>query len=288
MEWNRHANFLVMTTSPLMITLNDTRTMPQLGFGMWQMSDAEEEAATLEAFRVGYRSIDSAMIYENEKGLGEAIHKSKIARKELFITTKLWNDDQGYDSTLAAFEESMNQLDLDVLDLYLIHWPSPHRSKYVESWKALIELQKLGKVKSIGVSNFTIENLKRIIDDTGVVPAVNQIELHPRFQQKELRAFHQTHQIATESWSPLGQGKLLSDPTLQTIAKKYGKSTAQIIIRWHLDNGLIVIPKSVTPSRIRENFEVFNFKLNGDDLAQIEKLDANAGRIGPDPATAAF
>jgi 2,5-diketo-D-gluconate reductase A len=252
------------------------------------MSDAEAEAATLEAFRVGYRSIDSAMIYENEKGLGEAIHKSKIARKELFITTKLWNDDQGYDSTLAAFEESMNQLDLDVLDLYLIHWPSPHRSKYVESWKALIELQKLGKVKSIGVSNFTIENLKRIIDDTGVVPAVNQIELHPRFQQKELRAFHQTHQIATESWSPLGQGKLLSDPTLQTIAKKYGKSTAQIIIRWHLDNGLIVIPKSVTPSRIRENFEVFNFKLNGDDLAQIEKLDANAGRIGPDPATAAF
>jgi 2,5-diketo-D-gluconate reductase A len=277
-----------MTSANPMITLNDNRKIPQLGFGLWQMTDAEAETAALEAFRVGYRSMDSAMIYENEKGLGEAIHKSKIARNELFITTKLWNDDQGYDSTLAAFEESMNKLDLDVLDLYLIHWPSAHRSKYVETWKALIELQKLGKVKSIGVSNFTIENLKRIIDETGVIPAVNQIELHPRFQQKELRAFHAAHKIATESWSPLGQGKLLGDSTLKKIAQKYGKTPAQIVIRWHLENGFIVIPKSATPSRIRENFGVFDFKLNAHDLAHIEKLDASAGRIGPNPETSAF
>jgi 2,5-diketo-D-gluconate reductase A len=262
--------------------------MPQLGFGLWQVSEAEAEQATLLAFNAGYRSIDCAMIYENEAGLGRAIKKSKLSRDQLFITTKLWNDDQGYDTTLKAFDESMEKLGLDVLDLYLIHWPSGYRNAYVPTWKALIELKKQGRVKSIGVSNFTIENLNRIIDETGVVPSVNQVELHPHFQQNELRAFHAHHGIHTESWSPLGQGKILKDPTILKIAQKYTKSAAQVILRWHLDNNLIVIPKSVTPERIHENFNVFDFNLTADDLAQMAQIDSKTGRIGPDPATAQF
>ena len=220
--------------------------------------------------------------------MGRALAKTELKRDEMFITTKLWNDDQGYDKALKAFDTSMAKLGIEQLDLYLVHWPSPQRNLYSESWKALIELQKQGRVKSIGVSNFTKEHLQRIIDETGHVPAVNQIELHPSFQQKDLRAFHAKHGIVTESWSPLGQGKAISDPTIAAIAKKHGKTAAQVILRWHIENDLVVIPKSVTPSRIRENFQVFDFKLDADDLGLIDRLDSAKVRIGPDPQTAAF
>ena len=270
------------------ITLNDGSSMPQLGFGLWQVSDEQAEAAALEATRVGYRSIDSAKIYENETGLGRAVKKCELRRNELFLTTKLWNSDQGYEPALKACRESLQRLGLTYLDLYLIHWPSPHRDLYVDSWRALIQLRKEGLVRSIGVSNFTIEQLRRLLKETGELPAVNQIELHPRFQQRELRAFHKEQGIATESWSPLGQGQLLEDPMLVAIAAKHGKSVAQVIIRWNLEEGLVVIPKSVTPSRIRENFEVLNFRLDADDRSAIARLDSSTGRIGPDPLTANF
>lgn len=276
-----------MTTVPT-IALNDGRAIPQLGFGLWQVPDQEAAAAVTEAFNVGYRSIDSAKVYENEKGLGDAIRASDIGREELFITTKLWNDDQGFDNALRAFDASLERLGLDYVDLYLIHWPSPHRGLYAESWKALVRIKQEGRARSIGVSNFTPEHLTRIMEDTGEVPVLNQIELHPRFQQNELKAFHAEHNIATESWSPLGQGKLLQDATITNVAKKYGKTPAQVILRWHLDNGLITIPKSVTPSRIAENFQVFDFTLDADDLQTMASLDNRAGRIGSDPESATF
>ena len=276
-----------MTTIPT-TGLHDGRAIPQLGFGIWQVPDEGAQAAVTEAFTVGYRSIDSAKIYGNEKGLGDAIAASDLPREELFITTKLWNEDQGYDNALRAFDESLNRLGLDHVDLYLIHWPSPHRGLYRESWKALVRIKEEGRARSIGVSNFTTTHLQEIIDDTGEVPVLNQIELHPRFQQHELRAFHAKHHIATESWSPLGQGKLLQDPTLASLAEKYNKTPAQVILRWHLDNGLIAIPKSVTPSRIAENFQVFDFTLDDNDLEKIAALDDPNGRIGSNPDTATF
>lgn len=276
-----------MTTVPT-IALRDGHAIPQLGFGIWQVPDADAQAAVAEAFKVGYRSIDSAKIYENEKGLGDAIAASDIPRDELFITTKLWNDDQGFDNALRAFDASLERLRLDYVDLYLIHWPSPHRGLYAESWKALVRIKGEGRARSVGVSNFTAAHLQRILDETGEAPVLNQIELHPRFQQKGMRAFHAQHNIATESWSPLGQGKLLDDPTITNIARKYGKTPAQVVLRWHLDNGLITIPKSVTPSRIGENFQVFDFQLDPDDLEKIALLDDPAGRIGSDPDTATF
>ncbi|MES2459704.1 MAG: aldo/keto reductase [Armatimonadota bacterium] len=276
-----------MTTVPT-IALNDGQAIPQLGYGLWQVPNDEAHAAVTEALKVGYRSIDSAKIYENEKGLGDALAQSDIPRDQLFITTKLWNEDQGFDNALRAFDASLERLRLDYVDLYLIHWPSAHRGLYAESWKALVRIKEEGRARSVGVSNFTTAHLQQIIDDTGVTPALNQIELHPRFQQTELRAFHARHGIATESWSPLGQGKLLDDPTLTTIAQKYDKTPAQVVLRWHLDNGLITIPKSVTPSRIAENFQVFDFALDHDDLEKIATLDSSSGRIGSDPDTATF
>jgi 2,5-diketo-D-gluconate reductase A len=270
------------------IDLNDGHSIPQLGYGLWQVPDDVTESVTREALKVGYRSIDSAAIYGNEAGLGKTIQGGDVPREKLFITTKLWNEDQGFDNTLKAFEKSLGLLGTDYLDLYLIHWPSPHRGLYVDSWKALIRLKDEGRVKSIGVSNFTPQNLEEIIGETGVIPAVNQIELHPRFQQRELRELHLQHGITTEAWSPLGQGKSISDPVFASIAEKYGKTPAQVILRWHLDNGFIVIPKSVTPSRIAENFDVFDFKLDKADRQQIDALDDPNGRIGPDPATATF
>ncbi len=276
-----------MTTVP-MVDLNDGHAIPQLGFGVWQVPNEDAQAVVAEAFRVGYRSIDSAKIYENEKGVGDAIAASGIPRDELFITTKLWNDDQGFDNALRAFDASLERLGLDYVDLYLIHWPSPHRGLYAESWKALVRIKQEGRARSIGVSNFTTANLQRILDETGEVPVLNQIELHPRFQQKGLRAFHAEHNIETESWSPLGQGKLLDDPAIADIARKHGRTPAQVVLRWHLDNGLITIPKSATPSRIQENFQVFDFKLDQHDLEKIATLDDPAGRIGSDPDTATF
>lgn len=276
-----------MSSQPT-IKLNDGRVIPQLGLGVWQTPDDVAAPVVQTALEAGYRSVDTAAIYGNEKGVGKGLEASGVARDQVFVTTKLWNDRQGYDSALTALDKSLGRLGLDHVDLYLIHWPAPSKGLFIDSWKALIQAQKDGKAKSIGVSNFAVEHLERIIEATGVTPAVNQIELHPRFQQAQLRALHKTLGIATESWSPLGQGKLLQDPTLAAIARKHGKSAAQVVIRWHLDSGLIVIPKSVNADRIRQNIDVFDFTLDADDLAQIGKLDTAEGRIGPDPLKADF
>jgi 2,5-diketo-D-gluconate reductase A len=267
------------------IQLNDGKTIPQLGFGVWQVPNDQAASIVKTAIEAGYRSIDTAAAYNNEEGVGAGLKQAGIARDQIYVTTKLWNSEHGYSETLKAFDASMKRLGLEQLDLYLIHWPVPQRDAYVETWRAFIKLQEEGRIRSIGVSNFTISNLERIIDETGVKPVLNQIELHPRFQQKALRDFHAEHGIATEAWSPLGRGALLDDPTLAELARQYGKSPAQIVLRWHLDSGNVVIPKSATPARIRENFSVFDFKLAPDDMAKIARLDDKAGRIGPDPET---
>jgi len=270
------------------VLLNDGRSIPQLGLGVWQASNDQAAQAVRAALQAGYRHVDTAAIYDNETGVGEGIRSAGVKREEIFVTTKLWNDAQGGDSALKAFDQSLKRLKLDYVDLYLIHWPAPRKDRYVESWKTLVRLQKEGRAKSIGVSNFMPEHLDRIIAETGVTPVLNQIELHPHFQQATLRAAHAKRNIVTESWSPLGQGKLLSDPVIAAIAAKHKRTPAQVIIRWHLDSGLVVIPKSVTPSRIVENADVFGFSLDADDKARIATLDAQNGRLGPDPLTAAF
>ncbi|MFH9262688.1 aldo/keto reductase [Streptomyces sp. NPDC017546] len=266
------------------ITLNNGLDMPQLGFGVWQVPDDEAERAVATAIETGYRSIDTAAIYENETGTGKAIAASGVARDELFVTTKLWNGEQGHDRALRAFDASLDKLGLDYVDLYLIHWPVPAKDAYTETYKALEKILADGRAKAIGVSNFHPEHLKRLLAETSVVPAVNQIELHPQLQQAELRAFHADHGIATEAWSPLGQGKgLLEVPTVVAIARKHGRTPAQAVLRWHLQTGNIAIPKSVTPSRIEENLDVFGFELDTDDLAAFAALDEGK-RLGPDPA----
>ncbi len=262
------------------ISLRDGRTMPQLGFGVWQIPNDTTSNVVQEALRIGYRSIDTASIYGNEEGVGDAIRACGLPREQLFITTKLWND--RHDDAERALTESLKRLCLDYVDLYLIHWPAPKRNRYVEAWKSLAALQRQGLIRSIGVSNFTEAYLQRLIDETGIVPVVNQIELHPTFQQQAIRAFHQTHGIAIESWSPLGKGGDLDDSAIVALAERYGKTPAQIVLRWHLDSGLIVIPKSVTPHRIQENFSVFDFSLTPDDMAAIRKIDSGQ-RTGFDP-----
>mgnify|MGYP003365107252 FL=1 len=263
------------------IPLNDGTTMPQLGLGVWRTPADETADIVRYATDAGYLAVDTAAIYKNEEGVGDGL----ADRPGIYVTTKLWNDDQGYDTTVRAFETSLRKLRREVLDLYLIHWPRAAEGRFVETWKAMVALQKDGRVRSIGVSNFRAEDLDRVIAATGVVPAVNQIELHPRFQQRALRAFHEKHGIRTESWSPLGQGQVLEDPVIAEIGRKYGKTPAQVVIRWHLDSGLIVIPKSVTPKRIVENISVFDFALDAEDMRRIAGLDRADGRIGPDPAT---
>ena len=269
------------------IEFNDGKTIPQIGLGVWQTPNAEAAPAVRKALEVGYRHVDTAAIYENEEGVGEGIRQSGVARRDIFLTTKLWNDRQSHDAALKAFDESLKRLGTDYVDLFLIHWPSPHRGTYVEAWKALVELKKQGRARSIGVSNFAEEHLERIIGEAGETPVLNQIELHPDFQQKALRAVHERLGMRTQSWSPLGQGKLLANPDIAKVAQHLGKSPAQVIIRWHLDNGLIVIPKSVTPSRIEENFKVFDFTLDADAKAVLDALDGD-NRVGPDPMTAKF
>ncbi len=275
-------------TDQLFITLNDGARIPQVGLGVWQTPNEEAAPAVKAALDAGYRHVDTAAVYENEEGVGEGIRQSGLSRSDIFLTTKLWNNDQGYEQTLKAFEASLKRLGTDYVDLYLIHWPSAHRGLFVDTWKALVKLKEEGRAKSIGVSNFYPEHIEKIVAETGVTPVINQIELHPDFQQRETRAFHEKHKIATQSWSPLGQGKLLGHPVIAEIAQKLGRTPAQVIIRWHIDNGLVVIPKSVTPSRIVENFKVFDFQLSPEDLQKLNGLDDAGARIGPDPKTASF
>ncbi|MFF1356769.1 aldo/keto reductase [Streptomyces sp. NPDC058297] len=267
------------------IILNNGVEMPQLGFGVWQVPDAEAETAVATALEAGYRSIDTAAIYGNEEGTGKAIASSGIARDKLFVTTKLWNADQGYDATLRAFDASLDKLGLDYLDLYLIHWPLPSKDSYVDTYKAFEKIYADGRAKAIGVSNFLPEHLERLLGETSIIPAVNQIELHPHLQQRAAREFHAEQGIATEAWSPLGQGKgLLEVPAIVAIAQKHGRTPAQIVLRWHVQLGNVVIPKSVTPSRIVENIDVFDFELDVEDIAAISALNEDR-RLGPDPAT---
>ncbi|CAM3485746.1 MULTISPECIES: aldo/keto reductase [Paenibacillus] len=267
----------VFTDGP---TLNDGVKMPWLGLGVWKTKEGEEVIQSVKsAIAAGYRMIDTAAIYGNEEGVGQAIRESGVSRDELFITTKVWNDDQGYEKTLQAFETSRKKLGLEVVDLYLVHWPG--RDKYLETWKALIHLQKEGLVRSIGVSNFQIRHLKHIIEETGVVPVVNQVELHPLLSQKELLAYARENNIVLEAWSPLMQGNL-DHPVLAQIAEKYGKTTAQVILRWDIQNGVIVIPKSIKEHRIRENANIFDFELSSEDMAAIDGLNENK-RFGSNP-----
>lgn len=272
-----------MTDTQPRLKLNSGIEAPQLGFGVWQIDDATAADAVAKALQVGYRSVDTAAIYKNEKGVGEGIRRAGLPRNELFLTTKLWNADQGFDATLKAFDASLAKLGQDYVDLYLIHWPVPKGDRYVDTFKAFIRLRDEGRIKSIGVSNFQPAHLDRLAAETGVVPAVNQIELHPDFAQRDVVAYHKAKGIVTESWSPLGQGgDLLKDPVLVAIAKATGKTPAQVVLRWHLQEGHMVIPKSQTPSRIAENFDVFGFELSADQLKQIDGLDAG-NRIGPHP-----
>ncbi|MEO7126022.1 MAG: aldo/keto reductase [Nakamurella sp.] len=266
------------------ITFSTGATMPQLGFGVWQVADDEAEAVVAEALKVGYRSIDTAQMYRNESGVGRALAASDVDRADVFLTTKLDNDAHGYDEAQRAFDESLKRLHTDYVDLFLIHWPLPAADRYVETWRALNEIRRSGRAKSIGVSNFTAEHLQRLIDDTGVAPVIDQIELHPYFQQRDMRSFNSQHGIATEAWSPLGQGgDVLTDPVIVGIAARLDVSPAQVVIAWHLAIGNVVIPKSVTPSRIAENFAAADVSLTAADLAAIEALDRATGRIGPDP-----
>lgn len=272
------------------ITLNNGVTMPQLGLGVWQAkSGTEVEQAVTAAIDSGYRLIDTAAVYGNEEGVGRAIAASNVPREELFITTKLWNADQGYNTTLEAFEKSLARLGLDYVDLYLIHWPVPAKDKYIDTWRALEKLYSDGKVRAIGVSNFTVEYLDRLLNETTIVPVVNQIELHPRLTQERLRTFCARNNIVIESYSPLGGtgGDLLDDATLKSLADKYHKSPAQIVLRWHIQHNLIVIPKSVTPKRIQQNIDIFDFELTDEDMSLVDQLNSDA-RIGSDPETANF
>ncbi|GAB1338809.1 aldo/keto reductase [Streptomyces sp. E-15] len=266
------------------IILNNGVEMPQLGYGVWQVPDDEAERAVATALEAGYRSIDTAAIYGNEEGTGKAIAASGLPREDVFVTTKLWNSEQGYDSTLRAFDASLEKLGLDYVDLYLIHWPLPSRGKATETYKAFEKLHSEGRARAIGVSNFLPEQLRQLIEETSVIPAVNQIELHPHLQQRATREYHAEQGIATEAWSPLGQGKgLLEVPAIVAIAQKHGRTPAQVVLRWHIQLGNIVIPKSVTPSRIKENIEVFDFSLDDEDLGAISALNEDR-RLGPDPA----
>jgi 2,5-diketo-D-gluconate reductase A len=265
------------------IRLSDGASIPQIGLGVWQVDNGEAPKVVLSAIQAGYRSIDTAAIYGNEEGVGIGIRDAAVPRDQLFITTKLWNDRHGAKNALKALDESLQRLRLEQVDLYLIHWPTPRANLYVETWKALAEIKNSGRAKSVGVSNFKVPHLERLIGETGIVPSINQIELHPRFQQKAQREFHARHNIVTESWSPLGQGRVMKDPLIAGIAAKHGRTPAQVTLRWHIQNGLVAIPKSVTPARIVENFKVFDFELTNDDMAKIATLDNARGRVGPDP-----
>lgn len=269
------------------ITLNSGFEIPQLGFGVFLVPPAEAETAVTAALEAGYRHIDTAAIYRNEEGVGAAIAKSGIPREELFITTKLWNDRQGGDEPKAAIAESLEKLGLDYVDLYLTHWPAPERGTYVNAWRKLVEIRDAGQARSIGVSNHLVEHLEEIVAETGVTPAVNQIELHPAYQQREITQWAADHGVAIESWGPLGQGKydLFGEKAVADAAAAHGKTPAQVVIRWHLEKGFIVFPKSVRPERMAENIDVFDFELTDAEVAAIDALDPldGSGRVGAHP-----
>nr|WP_063573548.1 aldo/keto reductase [Luteibacter rhizovicinus] len=272
-----------MTSSVPVLDLNDGNKAPQLGFGVFQIPDGETADAVASALAAGYRSLDTAAIYKNEAGVRQGIERSGVARGDIFLTTKLWNAEQGFDRTLKAFDSSLNKLGTDYVDMYLIHWPTPKRDLYVDTWKAFIRLRDEGRIRSIGVSNFQPVHLERLVKETGVVPVVNQIELHPDFAQRDVVAANTKLKIITESWSPLGQGgDLLKNDALVAIGKKHGKTPAQVVIRWHVQLGHMVIPKSVTPERIKANIDVFDFELSADEMKAIDGLDAG-NRMGPHP-----
>jgi diketogulonate reductase-like aldo/keto reductase len=275
---------MASTQSVPKLRMRDGEEIPQLGFGVFQVPPAETEEAVILALNAGYRHLDTAAAYRNEGAVGQAIRASGVDRGEIFVTTKCWNEDQGHEQAKRACHASRERLELEHIDLYLIHWPVPAHDRYVETWKAFIELQQEGLVRSIGVSNFQQEHLERIVSETGVTPAVNQIELHPHLQQQGLRREHEELGILTEAWSPLAQGAVLDDPTIIEIAEHHAKTPAQVVIRWHVQLGNVVIPKSVTPSRIEENFDVFDFELASEEMDAIKGLDQGR-RTGPDPDT---
>jgi 2,5-diketo-D-gluconate reductase A len=275
---------MTQATSIPAVTLHDGVEIPQLGFGVFQVPPEKTQDAVEEALETGYRHIDTAAAYRNERGVGAALAASGIPREEIFVTTKLWNSAQGYESTLGAFEKSRERLGLDHVDLYLIHWPVPSEGRALDTWRAFEKIHAEGGSRTIGVSNFRVEDLEMLEREAQVLPTVNQIELHPHFPQAELRAWHAEHGIATESWSPLAQGDLLANETIAAVAARHDRTPAQAILRWHLQLGNVVIPKSVTPKRIRENFALFDFELSDDDMTEIAALDVGQ-RIGPDPST---
>jgi len=270
-----------MVFAPL-VEMNDGRSIPVIGFGVWQVPDDVVIDATVKALEVGYRHIDTAYLYHNERGVGEALRRSELDRDHVFVTTKVWNTDHGYDQTLRAFDKSTGLLGIDEVDLYLIHWPTPARDVYLDSWRALIRLREEGRARSIGVSNFHDAHLRKIIDETGVIPAINQIELHPWLPQTELRDIDTRLGIKTEAWSPLGSGRLIDDPVIAEVSAKHGKSPAQVMVRWSIQLGNIVLPKSVTPERIEQNIDVFDFQLDDADMAAIATLESGR-RTGPNP-----
>jgi len=270
-----------MTSIP-QVTLNDGSSIPQLGFGVYKIPEAETVDAVLAALDAGYRHIDTAAFYENERGVGEGVRRSGLDRDDVYVTTKVWWTENGYDSTLRSFDASLERLGFDTVDLFLIHWPAPKHDKYVDTWRALERIREEGRARSIGVANFHTHHLDRLAAESDVVPAVNQVELHPWLPQEEVRRYDREHGIVTEAWSPLARGRVLGDPTLDGLARKHGVTPAQVVIRWQLQLGNVVIPKSSTPARIRENLDVFGFALDADDLAAIAALETGE-RTGKDP-----
>ncbi|NYJ30474.1 aldo/keto reductase [Galbitalea soli] len=264
------------------LRLSDGHSIPQLGLGVYKVADAHATELVAGAIELGYRHLDTATLYDNERGVGEGMRASGVDRSELFLTTKLWNDDHGYDRALRAFDRSLELLGLDYVDLYLIHWPCPAQDRYVESWRALLRLRDEGRVRSVGVSNFAIPHLERIIAETGEAPVINQVELHPWLPQSAVRAFDRSQGILTESWSPLARGRVLDDPVIGAIAERLGRSPAQVVVRWHLQAGVVVIPKSNSLARVAENARVFDFELSDDDLSRIAALESGE-RTGKDP-----
>ncbi|MEU8635754.1 aldo/keto reductase [Amycolatopsis sp. NPDC048633] len=266
------------------VELNNGVRIPQFGFGVFQIPPEETAQAVRSALEAGYRHLDTAQLYRNEEGVGAGVAESGIPREDVFVTTKLANDAHGHDNAITALEGSLRRLGFDYVDLYLIHWPLPHKDNYVRTWRGFEDILRAGKARAIGVSNFQPAHLDRLAEKTGTVPAVNQIELHPALQQTELRAYHQEHGIATEAWSPLAQAEVLEDPVLTDLAGKHDRTAAQVVLRWHLQLGTIVFPKSSSPDRIRENIDVFGFELDDEDMTAIGKLD-DGRRTGPDPDT---